>query len=258
MRKRGIFTSLGATGALLALTLAPPSTAAAATDGPRMRMAPYTASLKDIPSLQHGAKLFVNYCLSCHSARFMRYNRMAEDLRIPPDLVERYMMFAGDKIGDPMETSMPAEAAEQWFGVAPPDLSLIGRLRSPEWLYNYFLTFYLDENSPSGWNNVVFENVAMPHAMHELQGLQRAVFKTETGPDGARREVLDRFEITSPGKMSVEEYRQAARDLTNFLVYLGEPAKLVRIEYGIWVMAFLIVFGLFAYLLKKEYWRDVQ
>lgn len=257
MRKRDTFTSLGAAGALLALTLAPPPTAAA-TDGARMQMAPYTASLKDIPSLQHGAKLFVNYCLSCHSARFMRYNRMAEDLRIPPDMVERYMMFAGDKIGDPMETSMPAEAAEQWFGVAPPDLSLIGRLRSPEWLYNYFLTFYLDENSPSGWNNVVFENVAMPHAMHELQGLQRAIFKTETGPDGAPREVLDRFEITSPGKMSVEEYRQAARDLTNFLVYLGEPAKLVRIEYGIWVMAFLIVFGLLAYLLKKEYWRDVQ
>jgi len=254
-KARQVFASLGA-GALLALAPAPPATAA--TDAPRMQMAPYTASLKDIPSLQNGAKLFVNYCLSCHSARFMRYSRMAEDLRIPPDMVKRYMMFAGDKIGDSMETSMPAEAAEQWFGVAPPDLSLIGRLRSPQWLDNYFLTFYPAENSPSGWNNMVFENGARPHAMHELQGLQRAVFKTETGPDGARRQVLERFEITSPGKMSVEEYRQVARDLTNFLVYLGEPAKLVRARYGIWVMVFLIAFGLFAYLLKKEYWRDVQ
>jgi len=244
-----------ATVLMAALALPPP--AAAATDA-KMQMTPFKPSLKDMPSLQRGAKLFVNYCLSCHSAKFMRYNRMAEDLHIPPELVEKHMLFAADKIGDPMETTMPAEAAEEWFGVAPPDLSLIARLRGPEWLYNYFLTFYLDDNSPSGWNNVVFENVAMPHAMHELQGLQRAVFKTETGPDGAQREVLDRFEIASPGKMSVDEYRQAAGDLTNFLVYLGEPAKLVRIQYGIWVMMFLLVFAGLAYLLKKEYWRDVE
>ncbi|MDD9812396.1 MAG: cytochrome c1 [Gammaproteobacteria bacterium] len=233
------------------------SPALAATES-KMQMTPFKASLKDTPSMQRGAKLFVNYCLSCHSAKFMRYNRMAEDLHIPPALVEKHMLFAAEKIGDPMETTMPADAAEEWFGVAPPDLSLIARLRGPEWLYNYFLTFYLDDNSPSGWNNVVFENVAMPHAMHELQGLQRAVFKTETAADGTQREVLERFEITSPGKMSVAEYRQAAADLTNFLVYLGEPAKLVRIEYGIWVMLFMLVFAGLAYMLKKEYWRDVE
>jgi len=237
--------------------LASPSTAVAATEA-KMVMSPFKPQLKDLPSLQRGAKLFVNYCLSCHSAKFMRYNRMAEDLHIPLELVEKHMLFAADKIGDPMQTTMPADAAEEWFGVAPPDLSLIARLRGPEWLYNYLLTFYLDDNSPSGWNNVVFENVAMPHAMHELQGLQRAVFKTETAADGTTREVLDRFEIASPGKMSVAEYRQASADLTNFLVYLGEPAKLVRIDYGIWVLLFMFVFAGLAYLLKKEYWRDVE
>lgn len=250
-------TAALATVVALALALALPMPAVAATEA-KMQMTPFKPSLKDLPSLQRGAKLFVNYCLSCHSAKFMRYNRMAEDLHIPPELVEKHMLFAADKIGDPMETAMPADAAEEWFGVAPPDLSLIARLRGPEWLYNYFLTFYLDDNSPSGWNNVVFENVAMPHAMHELQGLQRAVFKTETAADGTEREVLDRFEVAAPGKMSVAEYRQAAGDLTNFLVYLGEPAKLVRIDYGIWVMIFLLVFAGLAYLLKKEYWRDVE
>ena len=188
----------------------------------------------------------------------MRYNRMAEDLEIPPELVERNMMFASEKIGDPMETTMPKEDAEKWFGVAPPDLSLIARLRGAEWLYNYFRAFYLDENSPSGWNNVVFENVAMPHAMHELQGLQRAVFKTETDRYGNQREVLDYFAQTTAGKLTVEQYDQAVRDLTNFLVYLGEPAKMVRIKYGIWVMLFLGVFAVLAYMLKKEYWRDIK
>lgn len=241
---------------MIALSLALPMTAAA--EEGKMQMAHFKASLKDKPSLQRGAKLFVNYCLSCHSAKFMRYNRMAEDLEIPPELVERNMMFAGEKIGDPMEITMRKADAEKWFGVAPPDLSLIGKLRGPEWLYNYFRAFYLDENSPSGWNNVVFENVAMPHAMHELQGLQRAVFKTETDRHGNEREVLDYFEKTTEGKLTVEQYDQATRDLTNFLMYLSEPAAMVRIKYGIGVMLFLGVFTVLAFMLKKEYWRDIK
>ena len=235
-----------------------PMSANAAADTSKMEMAPFKASLKDKLSLQRGARLFVNYCLSCHSAKFMRYNRMAHDLEIPEELVTRNMMFATNKIGDPMETTMPQKDAEQWFGVAPPDLSLIGRLRGDEWLYNYFRTFYLDENSPSGWNNVVFENVAMPHAMYELQGLQRAVFRVESDADGNQHEVLDHFEKTTSGKMTAEEYDQAVRDLTNFLVYMGEPAKMVRITYGIWVMLFLGIFAVLAWLLKKEYWRDIK
>lgn len=243
---------------LLAVSVLTVSGIANAAQQEKMKMDYFETSLKDKPSLQHGAKLFVNYCLSCHSAKYMRYNRMAKDLGIPPELVERYMMYTTDKIGDPMQTTMPAKQAEQWFGVTPPDLSLIGRLRGAEWLYNYFRAFYLDENSPSGWNNVIFENVAMPHAMHELQGLQRAVFKTEIDKHGNSHEVLDRFEKTTEGKMTVAEYDLAVRDLTNFLMYMGEPAKLVRIKYGIWVTIFLLIFSMVAYLLKKEYWRDIK
>ena len=255
MLKEGTLTAKTMIVALIVLAL--PIGAGAASEG-KMEMEHFEASLKNKSSLQHGAKLFVNYCLSCHSARFMRYNRMAEDLEIPPELVQENMMFAAEKIGDPMETTMPEDDAEQWFGVAPPDLSLIGRLRGPEWLYNYMRTFYLDESTPSGWNNVVFENVAMPHALYELQGSQRAIFKTETDKHGIEHKVLDRFESATPGEMTAEEYDHAVRDLTNFLVYMGEPAKLVRVKYGIWVMLFLAIFAVFAYMLKKEYWRDVH
>jgi ubiquinol-cytochrome c reductase cytochrome c1 subunit len=214
--------------------------------------------LGDQPSLQNGAKLFVNYCLSCHSAAFMRYNRMAEDLGIPEKVVQENMMFAGDKIGGLMETTMPEEDARQWFGVAPPDLSLTARLRGPDWLYSYLRKFYLDLDSPSGWNNLVFENVAMPHALYELQGRQRAVFKTETDDAGREHQVFDKFEVVTAGKMSVEEYDLASRDLTRFLVYLAEPAKLVRGQVGVWVLLFLIVLGVLSYFLKKEYWRDIH
>ena len=248
---------IAAMAAMLAILLALAAPAHAASES-KMAFAPFKASLKDKVSLQRGARLFINYCLSCHSAKFMRYSRMAHDLDLPPKLVARNMMFTTDKIGDPMETTMPAKDAEEWFGVAPPDLSLIARLRGPQWLYNYFRAFYLDENSPSGWNNAVFENVAMPHAMHELQGLQRAVFVTKTDADGNRREVLDHFEQTTAGKLSVDEYDRAVRDLTNFLVYVGEPAKLVRVKYGLWVMLFLGIFAALAWALKCEYWRDID
>ena len=188
----------------------------------------------------------------------MRYNRMAADLEIPEEVVKKNMIFTGAKIGDLMTTTMNADDATNWFGVAPPDLSLIGRLRDPEWLYNYLRSFYLDDKSPSGWNNVVFENVAMPHALYELQGQRKAIFKTVTDDDGHTVEVLDRFELVKPGKMTLEEYDNAMKDLTNFLVYLGEPAKMVRTKYGVWVMIFLMMFGALAYALKKEYWRDVH
>ncbi|NKB63117.1 MAG: cytochrome c1 [Gammaproteobacteria bacterium] len=225
---------------------------------PKMKMDHVEIALNNKTSLQNGAKLFVNYCLSCHSAQYMRYNRMAVDLGIPEDVVKKNMIFTDTKIGDLMETTMNVKDATTWFGVAPPDLSLIGRLRDPEWLYNYLRSFYLDESSPSGWNNVVFENVAMPHALYELQGQRRAVFKTVTDADGQTVERLDHFELIKPGKMTLEEYDDAMKDLTNFLVYLGEPAKMVRTKYGIWVIVFLLVFGALAFALKKEYWRDVH
>ncbi len=214
-------------------------------------------SLRDKVSLQNGAKLFVNYCMSCHSAKYMRYNRMAADLEIPEDLVESQMIFTGGKIADSMTTTMTKKQGEEWFGVAPPDLSLIGKLRNPDWIFTYLRTFYTDESTASGWNNLVFPNVAMPHALFELQGIQHANKTIETDSHGNQREVID-LELVGPGKMSVEEYDHAMRDLTNFLYYMAEPVRMVRIGYGIWVMLFLAVLGTLAFMLKKEYWRDVH
>lgn len=215
-------------------------------------------SLKDKVSLQNGAKLFVNYCMSCHSAKFMRYNRMATDLEIPEDLVLEQMIFNGGKIGDPMTTTMTKEDGEAWFGVAPPDLSLIGKLRDPEWLYTYLRTFYVDDSTASGWNNKIFPNVAMPHVLADLQGVQKAVFKTETDHNGNEHQVIEGFELVREGSMTPEEFDGAMRDLTNFLYYMGEPARMVRTGWGIWVLLFLGVFGYLTYLLKKEYWRDIH
>jgi ubiquinol-cytochrome c reductase cytochrome c1 subunit len=210
--------------------------------------------LGDLASLQRGAHIFVNYCLSCHSASYMRYNRMGRDLGISDELVKENLLFAADKVGDLMKAVMPEEDARQWFGVAPPDLSLIARARKPAWVYTYMRSFYRDSKSPSGWNNTVFAHVAMPQVLYEWQGDQRAVFKkNEHGV-----EVFDRFEIERVGTMNPKEYDRAMRDLTNFLTYLGEPAKLVRYRIGIYVLIFLAVFLVFAYLLKQEYWRDIH
>ena len=210
--------------------------------------------LSDKASLQRGARIFVNYCLSCHSAKFMRYNRMAEDLEIPEEVVEENMMFATDRIGGLMKTTMPEEDAKKWFGKAPPDLSLIARSRGPEWLYTYMRSFYLDAASPSGWNNTLFEKVAMPHVLYSLQGARNAVFKkNEHGV-----EIFDHYEMVKPGTMLEDEYDEAVRDLTNFLVYVGEPAKMVRYKLGIYVLIFLFIMLIPAYLLKKEYFKDVH
>ena len=210
--------------------------------------------MSDTASLQRGAGLFVNYCLSCHSAAFMRYNRMAADLQIPEEVVEDNMMFTADRIGGLMKTTMPAKDAKQWFGKTPPDLSLIARSRGPEWIYTYMRSFYLDDNSPSGWNNVLFEKVAMPHVMYSLQGARHAVFKK----DEHGKEVFEHYEMVKPGSLNEEEFDAAARDLTNFLVYIAEPAQMVRYKLGVYVLIFLAIFFVFAYLLKKEYWKDIH
>ncbi len=241
---------------MFALAVSPmPALAASESGGtwPRVEV-----SLKDKVSLQNGARLFVNYCMSCHSAQYMRYNRMAADLKIPEHLVEENMIFTGGKIGDAMTTTMTREAGESWFGVAPPDLSLIGKLRGPDWLYGYLTSFYWDESTATGWNNRRFPNVAMPHALYELQGIQKAVFTTQTDHDGNSQEVFDGFTLVTAGKMDADEFDHAMRDLTNFLYYMAEPARMVRIKYGMWTMLFLAILGTLAFMLKKEYWRDVH
>jgi len=214
--------------------------------------------LADRPSLQRGAKLFVNYCLSCHSASFMRYNRMGRDLGLTDEQVIHNLMFTADKIGEPMNVAMSASDAKDWFGTTPPDLSVIARARGTDWLYTYLMTFYRDESRPFGVNNMVFKDVGMPHVLWELQGWQKPVYKSEVGEDGKSRQVIDKLELVEPGELTPAEYDKAVTDLVNFLAYMGEPAKLERQRLGVWVLLFLALLFVVSYALKKEYWKDVH
>ena len=211
-------------------------------------------NLSDKGSLRRGAHTFVNYCLSCHEASFMRYGRMAEDLEIDIDTLRENMMFTTDKPGELMKVNMSATDAKNWFGVKPPDLSLTARSRGPNWIYTYMRGFYRDESTATGWNNTLYPNVAMPHVLYEWEGLRAAKF--EQGADGAKH--LASYEQLTPGAMSAGQYDDAVRDLTNFMVYLAEPAKLVRYKIGFWVIVFMLAFVGLTYALKKEYWRDVH
>lgn len=234
---------------ILSLILAAVTPAALAAEATEPLDSVYI-NLDDKASLQRGAGLFVNYCLSCHSAAYMRYSRMGEDLGISDTSLQENMLFAAERPGELMEVSMAEQDARRWFGTVPPDLSLIARVRKPEWVYSYLRRFYVDPDTPHGWNNTLFSDVAMPHVMHELQGVQRLVGHDDHG--------VPQFEMVKPGKMSPEEYDVAMQDLTNFLVYLGEPAKLERYTIGAMVLLFLVVLLVLTYFLKKEYWRDIH
>ncbi|MEN8178618.1 MAG: cytochrome c1 [Pseudomonadota bacterium] len=214
--------------------------------------------LSDQASLQRGAKYFVNYCLSCHSAKYQRYNRMAQDIDLTEDEVKSNLMFATDKIGETMNIAMPASLAGGWFGTEPPDLSVITRARGVDWIYTYLRSFYLDDSRPFGVNNIVFPDVGMPHVLWELQGMQKAVYKTEKDSAGNDAEVFESFELVTQGSLSPAEYDGMARDLTAFLSYVGEPIQMERQRMGKWVLGFIFVFFVVAYLLKKEYWKDVH
>lgn len=232
--------------ALVAALFAPPLFAAAEEGGHLQHAGVNT---RDIAAVQRGAKWFVNYCLSCHSAGYMRYNRLAEDLGLTEEQVMKNFVFSDAKIGETMDIAMRPAQAEAWMGKAPPDLSLIARSRGTDWLYSYLLTFYQDDSGR--WNNLMLPNAAMPHVLWQLQGIQKAV-PAEHG-DGVGQLVLER-----PGLQTPEQYAETARDIATFLDYLSEPAKLKRKSIGIWVMLFLAAFALVAYALKAEYWRDVH
>ena len=208
-------------------------------------------NVRDIAAIQRGARLFVNYCLSCHSASYMRYNRLAEDLGLDEDVVMDNLVFADVKIGETMDIAMQPEDAEAWLGKVPPDLSLHSRSRGADWLYTYLMTFYQDESG--SWNNRVLPNASMPHVFWQLQGIQKPVYASQDGQD-----VVDHLVLAEPGLQTPEEYERTVRDLVTFMEYLGEPAKLVRKDIGIWVLLFLAAFALLAYALKAEYWRDVH
>jgi len=216
-------------------------------------MEPMNIRVDDVASLQRGSRLFFNYCSGCHSLQFMRYSRIAEDLKLDEKEVQASLIFTGAKIGDKATNQMPPALAATWFGKAPPDLSLEARAKGSDWIYHYLKSFYLDPSRPVGWNNTVFPNVSMPNPLWELQGLQVAVKKGEGGESE-----IEKLEIKTPGRVSEAQYDEAVRDITAFLTYAGEPAALKRTSMGVWVLLYLAFFTFLAWLLKHEFWKDVH
>ena len=212
----------------------------------------------DKAAIQRGARVFVNYCLTCHSAEYMRYKRVADDLGISEDIMKKNLMNPADKFHEGMTVAMDEDDAKRWFGVPPPDLSVIARARGREWLFNYFMTFYRDDSSPVGVNNATFKDVAMPHVLWELQGWQEPVYDDNAEHDNGAQKKIIGMKLVEPGKLSPKEYKQTVRDLVTYMVYMGEPAELQRHRIGFWVLAFLFVFLMIAYALKREYWKDIH
>ena len=211
--------------------------------------------LDDVASLQRGAALYMNYCSGCHSLKYVRYARIGEDLGLTEDDVQANLNFNGGKIGDHVISPMSAEMGKAAFGKAPPDLSVIARVRGSDWIYTYLKSFYLDESRPVGWNNTLFANASMPNPLWELQGLQQPVYgkKTATG-----EMPVEGFTISQPGTQTAQQFDQTVRDITTFLEYAGEPAAVKRQSTGVWVVLFLALLAFLAYLLKNEYWTDVH
>lgn len=233
--------------------------------------------LTDKASLQNGAKLFMNYCMGCHSLQYERYSRLVSGVGVPEELVEQFLKFDESvKVGDLMENSMRDADAKVWFGTVPPDLTLVARARGPEWLYTYLRTFYKDPARPYGVNNKVFPDVGMPHVLASLQGVQECApgpvhaanggIKRDPltgeeilfGDDGKALNPCGRLKVTTPGALTPEQYDKAAYDLVNFLEYIAEPMQLDRQRIGIYVLLFLALLFVFAWLLNREYWKDVH
>lgn len=213
--------------------------------------------LTDKASLQNGARMFQNYCLGCHQMQYQRYARTFRDLDIPEDVGMENLMFTGKKVGDHIKNNMATKDAEKWFGAAPPDLTNVARVRGPDWLYTYLRSFYADPSRPFGVNNEVFPLVGMPHVLQELQGTPYKAYETRL-VDGESKDVYAGIKTDGKGELTTEEYDRAVADLVNYLEYVGEPSKLEAKALGIKVMVFLLIFFVVAYLLKKEYWKDVH
>jgi ubiquinol-cytochrome c reductase cytochrome c1 subunit len=213
--------------------------------------------INNTESLQRGARNFMNYCSGCHSLKYLRYNRLAADLKIPESELPANLMFTSDKTFDTINSAVPKDA-EGWFGKQPPDLSLMARERGVDYIYSFLKGFYVDKTRPWGVNNLYLPSAAMPHVLAERQGLQKPVFKNEPDERGSARMVLVGVAAMTPGGLRPEEYDQFVRDTANFLDYAGEPVKAKRQSMGVFVTMFLLVFFVFAYLLKKEYWKDVH
>ena len=233
----------------------------AASGGIAWDKAPNT--INDMTSLQNGAKLFVNYCLNCHSAAYMRYNRL-KDIGLTEQQIKDNLLFATDKVGETMKVAMDPKQAKDWFGANPPDLTVIARSRASfgqgsgaDYLYTYLRTYYPDDTKATGWNNLAYPNVAMPHALWELQGNRKPVFDVKT-EHGHEVKTFKAWEQLTPGTMTPLQYDQAMGDLVNYLQWMGEPAQGNRVRVGVWVLLFLGVFTVFAWRLNAAYWKDVK
>lgn len=212
-------------------------------------------NLHDIASVQRGARVFFNYCAGCHSLEYMRYERISQDLGLSEKQVLDNFDFNGAKFGDHAISSMPAADAAEWFGKAPPDLSLEVRAKGENWVYSYLKSFYLDPSRPVGWNNTVFPNASMPDPLWSLQGVQTAVYAPAKAGEDAK---VEKLEINQPGLETPEQFDRTARDVTAFLTYVAEPNTYARERLGLWVLMYLVAFSLLAVFLKREYWKDIH
>ena len=231
---------------LLAILMLVPGLAFGSGAAIKLDAAP--VNVHDKLSLQRGAQIFVNHCLNCHSASAMRYSKLTE-LDLTETQIRENLLFAGERVGDPMATTLDPKDGKSWFGVSPPDLSLVARSRGADWLYTYLRGFYRDPSTKSGWNNTVFPNVGMPHVLWEYQG-SAVLHHPEKGEA--------KLVLEAPGTLSPAEYDKYAGDLVNYLIFMGEPARAKRVQIGIVVMFFLAIFFVITVLLKKEYWKDVR
>ena len=259
----------------LLLTAAGLAGSAAASGGADLRLEPAPINRLDVESLQRGARTFVNYCLNCHSAKYMRYNRLT-DLGLDLAMIEDNLMFATDKVGSTMTVAMTANDAKDFFGAPPPDLTVEARVRGADWLYNYFLGFYKDDASVTGWNNLVFPNVGMPHVLWAQSGVNRMVateYKSHDEAEAAAIAVkglvlvapakdhkyrVETLVADAPGTMTLAQYKAMVADLVNYLDYMAEPVKNKRINLGLIVLLYLGVLFVFTYWMKREYWKDVH
>jgi ubiquinol-cytochrome c reductase cytochrome c1 subunit len=255
----GLVAALSMASAVFAQTAAPAgaaeSEASTALDWESWRA---HNAVADRASLQRGARNFMNYCIGCHSLKYMRYQRMADDLRIPLEVLQKNLLLPGSSNLDYITTPMPPADAQAWFGKVPPDLSLIARSKGVDYVYRLLKTFFEDPSRPSGTDNLALPGAAMPAVLSDLEGTKRAVFRERKNAAGGTEKLFDHFEMISPGNMTPKEYDGFVRDTVNFLDYVGEPVQVERRSMGIWVVLFLLLLSSLAWLLKNEYWKDVH
>jgi ubiquinol-cytochrome c reductase cytochrome c1 subunit len=249
-----------ALGLLMALGV---SVGAQASGGDTIAWDKAPVKTNDLASLQNGAKLFVNYCLNCHSAAFMRFNRL-KDIGLSEQQIKDNLLFTTDRVGETMKAAIDPKQAKEWFGANPPDLTVIARAKAghggtgADYLYTYLRTYYRDDTKATGWNNLVFPSVGMPHVMWELQGERKPIFEEREEHGHTTQVFTGKWQQVKPGTMTAQQYDHAVGDLVNYLQWMGEPAQNTRVRVGVWVLLFLLGFTLIAWRLNAAYWKDVK